>query len=299
MRYGGRQLCGHKICFACDAHTGVASKLCERGGRRVCRYVIGGALKAASGAGFEDALVSSDGSKDTFVADITPFQMGSDHDVYQEGSFRIPAIYLRDWPDVFIHTNNDTPANIDSTKMKRSVFIACASGYFLARVGPSEAARLAEEVFGRALGRVPREKEKARAVEAAGTQEAAEEARSIIAHSVETEAEAISSVLEFAPGDKNLQTTVEGLVDQLSGAWLLMTGKLTEQRKGNRIVFTLEQKEPSKESKPRNPKDASRPRSIGRRLQTCADPKSLWPDERVLLRLCCRTRERRRAAASE
>ena len=226
-------------------------------------YAIAGALKAASGAGSEDALISPEGSKDSFVADITPFQMGSDHDVYQEGSFRVPAIYLRDWPDVFIHTNNDTPANIDSTKLKRSVFIAAAAGYFLARAGSREAARLAEEVFGRALARVPREKERARAVEAAGTQEAAEEARSIISHSVETEAEAITSVLEFASGDKNLQTVVEGLVDQLSGAWLLMTGKLTEQRKGNRIMFTLEQKEPAKESKPRNPKDASRPRSIG------------------------------------
>ena len=226
-------------------------------------YAIAGALKAASGAGSEDALISAEGSKDSFVADITPFQMGSDHDVYQEGSFRVPAIYLRDWPDVFIHTNNDTPANIDPTKLKRSVFIATASGYFLARAGSREAARLAQEVFGRALARVPREKERARAVEAAGTQEAAEEARSIISHSVETEAEAISSVLEFAPGDKNLQTVVDGLVDQLSGAWLLMTGKITEQRKGNRITFTLEQNEPSRESKARNPKDASRPRSIG------------------------------------
>jgi len=226
-------------------------------------YAISGALKAASGASPEDALVSPEGSKDSLVADITPFEMGSDHDIYQEGSFRIPTIYLRDWPDVFIHTNNDTPANIDSTKMKRSTFIAAASGYFLARAGSREAARLADEVFGQALARVPREKEKARAVEAAGTQEAADQARSIIAHSVESEAEAISSVLQFAPNDKNLQTKVEGLVDQLSGAWLLMTGKLTEQRKGNRIVFTLEQKEPSKDSKPRNPKDAARARPAG------------------------------------
>ncbi|MFY9607202.1 MAG: DUF4910 domain-containing protein [Blastocatellia bacterium] len=226
-------------------------------------YAITGALKAASGAGSEDALVSPEGSKDSFVADITPFQMGSDHDVYQEGSFRIPTIYLRDWPDVFIHTNNDTPANIDATKMKRSTFIAAASGYFLARAGSPEVARLADDVFGKALARLPAAKEKARAVEAAGTQGAADEARSIIAHSVENEAEAISSVLQFAPTDKKLQTKVEGLVDQLSGAWLLMTGKLTEQRKGNRTVFTLEQKEPSRDSKPKNPKEASRPRSIG------------------------------------
>ena len=118
-------------------------------------------------------------------------------------------------------------------------------------------------VFGQALARMPKEKEKARAVEAAGTQEAADQARSIIAHSVESEAEAISSVLEFASNDKNLQTKVEGLVDQLSGAWLLMTGKLSEQRKGSRIVFTLEQKEPGKESKPKNPKEASRQRAGG------------------------------------
>jgi len=226
-------------------------------------YAIGGALKGASGGGFEDALVSPEGSKGSFVADITPFEMGSDHDVYEEGSFRVPTIYLRDWPDVFIHTNNDTPANIDSTKMKRSAFIAAASGYFLARAGSREAARLAEAVFGQALARVPREKERASAIEAPGNQDAADEARSLIAHSVESEAEAISSVMAFAPNDKNLQTVVEGLVDQLSGAWLLMTGKITEQRKGNRILFTLEQKEPSKDAKPRNPKDASRPRSVG------------------------------------
>jgi hypothetical protein len=68
-------------------------------------YAIAGSAKAAAGNGFEDALISPEGSKDSLIADMTPFEMGSDHNVYQEGSFRIPAIYLRDWPDVFIHTN--------------------------------------------------------------------------------------------------------------------------------------------------------------------------------------------------
>ncbi|HEY3136551.1 MAG TPA: DUF4910 domain-containing protein [Blastocatellia bacterium] len=227
-------------------------------------YAMAGAVKAASGAGFEDGLVSPGGSKESLVADITPFEMGSDHDVYQEGSFRIPAIYLRDWPDVFIHTNNDTPANIDATKIKRSTFIAAASGYFLARASAREAARLADEVFARELARVPKERDRARATEAAGTQTGAEEARNIIARSLEHDAEELSSVLMLAPGDKTLQTKVDGLVDQLSGMWLLLTGVLSEQRKGKRVVFTLEAKEPpqSKEQKPRNPKEASRPRSV-------------------------------------
>ncbi len=60
--------------------------------------------------------------------------MGSDHDVYQDSSFGIPAIYLNDWPDRYIHTNFDTAANIDTTKLKRAAFIGAASGYYLARL---------------------------------------------------------------------------------------------------------------------------------------------------------------------
>jgi len=225
-------------------------------------YAIAGSAKAASGAGFEDALISPEGSKDSLVADVTPFEMGSDHDVYQEGSFRIPAIYLRDWPDVFIHTNNDSPANIDPTKIKRSTFIAAASGYFLARAGVREAARLADEVFARALARVPKERDRARGIEKSGIPNAADEARNVIARSLEHDAEALASVMMLAPGDKTLETKVEGLVDQLSGMWLLLTGVLSEQRKGKRVIFTLEPKEEPKESKPRNAKEASRPRTV-------------------------------------
>ncbi|HSQ18821.1 MAG TPA: DUF4910 domain-containing protein, partial [Blastocatellia bacterium] len=185
-------------------------------------YVIAGSAKAASGAGFEDALISPEGSKDSLVADITPFEMGSDHDVYQEGSFRIPAIYLRDWPDVFIHTNNDSPANIDPTKIKRSTFIAAASGYFLARAGERDAARLADEVFARALARVPKVRDRARAVETSGVPNAVEEAHNIIAHSLEHDAEALTSVMMLAPGNRALENKLDGLVDQLSGMWLLL-----------------------------------------------------------------------------
>src|SRR5260370_16669011 len=60
--------------------------------------------------------------------------MGSDDDVYQDSSFGMPAIYLNDWPDRYIHTNFDSAANIDATKLKRAAFIGAASGYFLARL---------------------------------------------------------------------------------------------------------------------------------------------------------------------
>lgn len=225
-------------------------------------YVIAGSIKGASGGGLQDALISAEGTKDSLVADITPYEMGSDHDVYQEGSFRIPTIYLRDWPDVFIHTNNDVPSNIDPTKIKRSTFIAAASGYFLARAGAREASRLADEAFSRALANVPKDYDRARAMETSSFEGGAVEARTLIANSVERDATAISSVTMFAASDKSVQSKADALIDQLSGAWLVLTGQLSEQKKGKRTVFTLEPKELSRDTR-KNPKEAARPRIAG------------------------------------
>jgi hypothetical protein len=58
--------------------------------------------------------------------------MGSDHDVFFEGSWRIPGLYLHDWPDRYIHTNYDLAANIDPTKLKRAAFIGAVSAWYLA-----------------------------------------------------------------------------------------------------------------------------------------------------------------------
>jgi aminopeptidase YwaD len=80
----------------------------------------------------EYPLVAPEGGKEPLRAEYSAYTMGSDHDVYQDSSFGIPAIYMNDWPDRYIHTNFDTAANIDTTKLKRAAFIGAASGYFLA-----------------------------------------------------------------------------------------------------------------------------------------------------------------------
>jgi aminopeptidase YwaD len=84
-------------------------------------------------------LVAPEGGKEPLLAQDTAYTMGSDHDVYQDSSFKIPAIYLNDWPDRYIHTNFDTAANIDPTKLKRAAFIGAASGYFLAQMSDRDA----------------------------------------------------------------------------------------------------------------------------------------------------------------
>jgi len=50
-------------------------------------------------------MVAPEGGKEPLRAEYSAFTMGSDHDVYQDSSFGIPAIYLNDWPDRYIHTN--------------------------------------------------------------------------------------------------------------------------------------------------------------------------------------------------
>jgi aminopeptidase YwaD len=88
----------------------------------------------ASGYRFTYPFVSQEGGKEPLQAVLGQFHMGSDHDVYQEGSFKIPSIYLHDWPDRYIHTNFDMASNIDPTKLKRAGFIGAASGYFIANL---------------------------------------------------------------------------------------------------------------------------------------------------------------------
>jgi len=79
-------------------------------------------------------LVAPEGGKEPLRAEYSAYTMGSDHDVYQDSSFSIPSIYFNDWPDRYIHTNFDTAANIDPTKLRRVAFIGAASGYFLANM---------------------------------------------------------------------------------------------------------------------------------------------------------------------
>lgn len=98
-------------------------------------------------------LVSPEGSKQALQAQFAEFTPGSDHDVYESTSYRIPAIYLNDWPDRYIHTNFDAPANIDPTKLLRAAFIGAASGYYLAGMSSKDADAALHEVERGALRR--------------------------------------------------------------------------------------------------------------------------------------------------
>ena len=83
-------------------------------------------------------LNAPEGGKEPLLAQMEGLDMGSDHDVFFEGTWRIPGLYLHEWPDRYIHTNFDTAANIDPTKLKRAAFIGAVSGWFLANMSDAD-----------------------------------------------------------------------------------------------------------------------------------------------------------------
>jgi hypothetical protein len=89
-------------------------------------------LRYASGEEVAYPLVSKEGSKNPQLAQMEGIDLGSDHQIFNESSWAIPGIYLHDWPDRYIHTNFDSAAMIDPTKLKRAAFIAALQGWYLA-----------------------------------------------------------------------------------------------------------------------------------------------------------------------
>ncbi len=98
-------------------------------------------------------LAAPEGGKEALQASMVPLTLGSDHEVYADSTFGIPAIYLNDWPDRYIHTNFDLPANIDPTKLLRAGFIAAVSGYVLSRLDSTSTQAMVDIVQTRGLER--------------------------------------------------------------------------------------------------------------------------------------------------
>ena len=172
------------------------------------RYVIDGAMRAAGDGDMTRAIRSRGGSKDAFWADITPYESGSDHWIYQEGSFAIPSIYLRDHPDVYIHTTGDVADNIEPTKIKRSAFIAAASGYYLASM-PDHGASLMRLCYANALERLAEDGR--RAVAMVSERASFADAVNIVAQGLLREQRRLRSLSRFVDLDGDLHVGSEAI----------------------------------------------------------------------------------------
>ena len=197
------------------------------------RYVIDGAMRAAGEGDMSHAVRSRGGSKDAFWADITPYESGSDHWIYQEGGFAIPSIYLRDHPDIYIHTTGDLPDNIEPTKIKRSAFIAAASGYYLATM-PDHGASLIRLSYANAHERLGEDGR--RAVAMAASDHGAE-AANIVSQALMREQRRMQSLARFVdldsqpqPGSRFVDSLKAGLADSAKGLLLTVSASRTSPR---------------------------------------------------------------------
>ena len=155
-------------------------------------YVNSESEMFATGTGGRHLFVSGEGGKEPLLAELAEFSTGSDGQVYTEGSFRIPAIYLNDWPDRYIHTNFDTPANIDPTKLQRAAFIGASSGIFLANLRSADVAALWGAMKTLSLQRAAVAIDRRRWLSSA-------DASALVRAHLEVERGAFASIASFAP----------------------------------------------------------------------------------------------------
>ncbi len=107
-------------------------------GHEVGYFVNDQTRRFADGETVMFPLVAPEGGKEPQLALMEGLDMGSDHDVFFEGTWRIPGLYLHDWPDRYIHTNYDLAANIDPTKLKRAAFIGAVTAWYLANLSDED-----------------------------------------------------------------------------------------------------------------------------------------------------------------
>ena len=99
-------------------------------------------------------LVDPQGGKEALLAEIADFtRWGATTRSGPRGRSASPLIYLNDWPDRYIHTNDDTVANIDATKLLRAAFLGAASALYLSGLDSAEVPSLYGVMRGHAMER--------------------------------------------------------------------------------------------------------------------------------------------------
>lgn len=176
----------------------------------LARWLNAETLAFASTGAADFPVVAPEGGREPLQADLAEFSTGSDHQVYAEGSWRIPSLYFNDWPDRYIHTTADRAANIDPTKLKRAGFLAAASALVLADFGADDVPAMQAKLEGQALRRAAATLERRARLADAG--EAANLTRFALAY----ERGVFESMASFAPLDAAARARADRFSAQLS-----------------------------------------------------------------------------------
>jgi aminopeptidase YwaD len=180
------------------------------------------AAYAGDGAHADAAVIEdrggAPGTRNGFIVDETPYAEGSDHDDYDSSTIAVPSLYLRDWPDIYIHTDHDTLLEIDATKLRRVALLGAAAGFSFATIGTAQSPQVLPILASRAQQR--QAQGFARALKLVqrpdlAPQDAWFEARNLVAQMLLREQAALESFAAFThSGPPQLASSIESLKSQ-------------------------------------------------------------------------------------
>ena len=165
---------------------------------------------------------------------VIPFSGGSDHEVFNDGTIRIPSLMLNHWPDYTHHTTEDTPDKVDPLELERCSLIAAATFWYLANLTQKESAELANLVAAKSQSRLIEAAKKAGAwlleAQPEDLEQTYYESRNVIDFALQRERRALQSVLDY--------TTSSDFVRRLVDTWnQALEGQAELQRRALHAVF--------------------------------------------------------------
>jgi hypothetical protein len=182
--------------------------------------------------GIVETRAGGQGTRNELIADVTPYSSGSDHDDYDSSTIAVPSLYLRDWPDIYIHTDHDTLDQIDATKLRRVGLLGAASGYVYASLTAQQLPTLLPFLTAKAEARLAQVFGVAQQLVDDPQLEAGVgwyEARNLLNQTLQREGATLHSIVEFSGGAAEADVDgAKALADQATGfhKWLDREAKL-------------------------------------------------------------------------
>lgn len=172
-------------------------------------------------AGIVETRAGGQGTRNELIADVTPYSSGSDHDDYDSSTIAVPSLYLRDWPDIYIHTDHDSLDQIDATKLRRIALLGAASGYVYASVTAQQLPKLLPFLTAQAESRLA---QSFGAAQQLGDDPQIEpstawyEARNLVNETLQRETATLHSIVEFSGGPAGADADgAKALTEQAAG----------------------------------------------------------------------------------
>ncbi|MFO7616359.1 MAG: DUF4910 domain-containing protein [Bacteroidales bacterium] len=163
-------------------------------------------------SGFVNRIVAPSGSDEPFYYAIENHFGGSDHEVFNDWGVGVPGIMMITWPDFFYHTSEDLADKCDPTQLKRCCVITAASAYTIATADAGLAGKIGGEVFANGVRRMGHQTARALDELSKATPDNLEriykKVRGYVEGTAINEIETAESVLELAPADAGLKTSV-------------------------------------------------------------------------------------------